>query len=262
MVLLLFVNIIYTDSSASIGFNNKILEIRTDDSVNIVISDIHYGLESAYFQNEIKLYKPESVLHKIIEIVNEKKPKRVILLGDIKHTIFSSKRSEMENLTRFLDSIKKTSDIFITKGNHDGSIEKWLPKYVNLFPASGGSIKIGELLIGFFHGHAYPSLELLDADVLISGHIHPIVEITDNQGANFREKIWLFSYKSEKKSKPKLRIISPAFNELLDSGFIIDVFQGNISIREELGAPKIVNEMFDVHLTDGTILGKIKLNQT
>ncbi|MCG3217424.1 MAG: metallophosphoesterase family protein [Candidatus Heimdallarchaeota archaeon] len=252
-------NIIFDDSSVSIGFSDKILEIKYNDSVDIVISDIHYGLERSYFKELVKIYKPEKILHKIVQIVNEKKPKRVILLGDIKQTVYSSKKHEMKNLIDFFDKINGLSEIYIAKGNHDGAIEKWLPKYVKLFPASGGVIRIGKLFFGFLHGHAYPSVELFNADVIISGHIHPVVEITDDQGARFREKIWLFSYEHGKKSKPKLRVISPAYNELLDSGFTVDMFQGEITVRKELDAPKPEKRIFNVHLTDGTILGEIDL---
>jgi putative SbcD/Mre11-related phosphoesterase len=256
------VNLIFDDSSVSIGFEDKILAIKYNDSVDIVISDIHYGLEHVYFQEMVKVYKTERVLHQIVQIVNEKKPKRVILLGDIKQTVYSSKTHEIKNLIEFFDKINSQSEIYIAKGNHDGTIEKWLPKYVKLFPASGGVIQIGNLIFGFLHGHAYPSVELLDADVVISGHIHPVVEITDDQGARFREKIWLFSYEPGNKLKPKLRIISPAYNELLDSGFIVDLFQGKMVVRKELDAPKPEKKLFDIHLTDGTILGQIDLTSS
>jgi hypothetical protein len=256
------VNIIFEDTSVSIGYNGKILEIKYNNSVDIVISDIHYGLEKSYFQDMVKIYKPERVLHQIIQVINEKKPKRVILLGDIKQTVYSSRKHEITNLIDFFDEVNSLCEVYVAKGNHDGAIEKWLPKYVKLFPASGGVIQIGKLFFGFSHGHAYPSIELLDADILISGHIHPVVEITDDQGARFREKIWLFSYEPGNKLKPKLRIISPAYNELLDSGFIVDLFQGKMVVRKELDAPKPEKKLFDIHLTDGTILGQIDLTSS
>jgi len=101
------------------------------------------------------------------------------------------------------------------KGNHDGSLEQYLPRY----PAREGTVGNGDAAVrvaadssggagssrmeihpprgvvfdevGIFHGHTWPSDEVMASRFIVVAHNHPSVVLTDEVGARMREACWL-----------------------------------------------------------------------
>jgi hypothetical protein len=135
--------------------------------------------------------------------------------------------------------------------------------------------------IGLLHGHAWPSPEVLSSDILIMGHLHPVVWFRDKLGIWTVKQVWIVSNCDSEKlaaaylkyrnitptekprealytrtgikiNDPRL-IIVPAFNDLV----------GGVSVHNltrRLMGPIIrstsVNiDAAEIYLLDGTYLG-------
>ena len=107
---------------------------------NLVITDLHLGLEGNLSQNNIFLGKNTTVNESIKEvekILNKTKPDSLILLGDIKSGIKSITKTEWNDVPIFLEKIKKQINMIIIPGNHDANIEKLVPEGISLATTKG-----------------------------------------------------------------------------------------------------------------------------
>lgn len=153
----------------------------------------------------------------------------------------------------------------IIPGNHDGDIEGLIPRDVILHEAEGTTIANGK--IGLIHGHAWPNPKLTRAEAIVMGHNHPTIEFKDGLGARVTEPAWIRTkLKAEnlpEEFKEKLNeeepeiTIMPAFSKLVGGSPI------NRKIPEKLLGPlfkadAIELDTAEVHLLDGTFLGKLK----
>jgi putative SbcD/Mre11-related phosphoesterase len=181
----------------------------------LVVGDLHIGYEK---QLEERGYSvPSQVVYfikKIIELKKETGASRLLLLGDIKYNIpriAYEEKYDVPNLFRALST--EFEEIIVTKGNHDGNIERMIHennvRIVNEFSFEG---------FGFTHGHRLPSEELLKCETVIIGHIHPTLKFRDELGVRHNYPCWMFAkFKKTKKfkdAKIKRVIVVPCFNPL------------------------------------------------
>jgi metallophosphoesterase superfamily enzyme len=175
----------------------------------------------------------------------------------------------------------------VIKGNHDGSLETLLPPSVNIIPSTG--LVVGNKpSVGLFHGHAWPALEVLTADLLVMGHVHPVIWFRDKFGTWMVKQVWIkgrcngqklaTAYLKYLKSKTKkspsanlrkkggiqikdpLLIIMPPFNDLI-GGVSLNRIQKRL-VGPVLGSESVNIAESEVYLLDGTYLGIIKQVQT
>ncbi|MCI4367655.1 MAG: hypothetical protein L3K08_07885, partial [Thermoplasmata archaeon] len=69
----------------------------------------------------------------------------------------------------FTELLQQGLHLEVVPGNHDAGLSPHLPREVVLHP-SGGTVRDG---FGIFHGHRWPSKEVLAAPHLVAGHLHP-----------------------------------------------------------------------------------------
>ena len=140
-----------------------------DDGPTAVLGDLHLGYESAL--EEEGMYIPrmntESIRDAINNVLSEYEPKRVVLLGDIKHDFKRSKRDAKEEVMKIAKLLMEASDVIMVKGNHDNFLQNILSEI--------GLMAVDYVNIGGFrmeHGH-------VDSKVrpVIIGHEHPSVRI-------------------------------------------------------------------------------------
>ena len=65
------------------------------------------------------------------------KPKKIILLGDIKHNIPSSTIWERRDVKNFLKTIEEFGSVHVIPGNHDGNIKKLTSEKTIVHPSDG-----------------------------------------------------------------------------------------------------------------------------
>ncbi|MEM7826618.1 MAG: metallophosphoesterase [Candidatus Aenigmatarchaeota archaeon] len=201
----------------------------------LIISDLHLGITKEFQKSGIFIpsqAKPMS--DRINRLKRMTKTKELIILGDVKHNIPGVSGQEFGEIPEFFSKLK-FNKITIIKGNHDGNIEKMIPKGIKVRKY----VKIGKYFLT--HGHMK-----MENEKMIIGHSHPFIRIKDNLGAVYFEPVWLH-YLDRKEI-----IIMPAFNELCGATIINqDDLLGPI-------AKNLEKNKIHVYLLDGTYLGIAK----
>jgi len=223
----------------------------------LVLSDLHIGIE-----NELREYgvyadsKISQMESMILEICSEYKPKEIILLGDIKHSIPSTPFYEKKHLYEFLKRLQSYAKIHIIPGNHDGSIKTMVPDDIIIHGSDGYQKDI----CGFFHGHRWPNEKIMQSKYVFCGHTHPTVRLTDRLGYNSYESCWIktpINVESVEKryqtfNEDMIMVILPVFNPLC-GGIAVNV--------ESIVGPinhLVEEEKAEIYLLDGTSIGTLK----
>ena len=225
-------------------WNKKVLS--SDGS--IIVSDLHIGYERELEKKGVNI--PSQTYHvaeSITEILEENSAEQLIINGDLKHNIPMGSWQEYKEIPKALDKwLKVVDNIHLLPGNHDGNINRYIPSDV-IVHSSKGAVING---IGLFHGHAYPSKEVLKTEKLIIGHNHPTIFITDSLGNKKKRECWIrLDYRYEEFEGEA--ILMPHFNPLLGGNNIND----NGYIGPFLKNCEKENER--VYLLDGTFLGHL-----
>lgn len=233
------------------------------DKKILVISDLHIGLEHELFRSGIIISPQAEKFKKIIDrLIELTKAKILIILGDIKHKVPGISYREEKEIPRLFNHLIEKVKVIVAKGNHDDNISTLLPKKVKIYSSRG--FKVGRY--SFFHGHAWPSEELMKCDHLLMAHVHPSIEFRDKLGYRSIEQVWVRGKLNEELVKRKYKIknvgklkavIVPTFNKLLGGVAL------NRILDEDLIGPILANKFIDVnkakaYLLDGTFLGNIE----
>lgn len=223
----------------------------------LVIGDLHIGVESHLRSKGFHLVSRTSDMHDTIIDVADDDITRLIVIGDVKDSVPGSTKQEYKEIPDFFESLFERFDMIdVVRGNHDTSIEEFLPGRVRIRPATG--LKLGD--VGFIHGHTWPSEEVMDCDTLIMAHNHPTVMFKDGVGRRTTEPCWFRGRFVEGASDsrfhnlPERFIVVPAFNRML-GGSPVNV------IDEELLGPVLNSGLLDLdnahlYLLDGIDLGR------
>ena len=189
------------------------------DSKILVFGDIHLGYEELYARGGnfpmIQLSETKEKLTRIINITNKegKRVKKIIIIGDFVHNFGKFSNSEfkdIDNLTNFLEKLTKKENIIFIKGNHDttsGIIIKRLGFKVRDY------YKIKDVM--FVHGDKFPETKSKNVKLLIMGHLHPTIKLSDKYK---KEKYKCFLFCEWKKISV---IIMPSFMDI-NYGYSLD----------------------------------------
>jgi len=221
----------------------------------LCVADLHLGIEAQLRHAGFNIPSQAPKMLASLETLSTYAQK-LLILGDVKHRIPVVSRREDKEIPPFLARLmERYKEILIVAGNHDGGLESILPPEVRA--VSGAGIRIENA--GAFHGHIWPSQEVMGADLLLMGHIHPSVALADSLGTKSNEKCWLKGKLKQKAVLNRFRhcpselIIIPAFNPLLTGTPI------NSTTGTKFG-PMFRNDLVDqrsleAYLLDGTNLG-------
>jgi len=248
----------------------------------LVISDLHLGWEMALSERGIHVpTQTYRILNKLTDIIKKYKPQKLLILGDIKHTVATAEMGEWQDIPEFFNKLKTlVKEIWLICGNHDGNLEPLLPENIKILPSTGAII--GDT--GFLHGHRWPSPALLKCSTLIMGHIHPTVAFRDPAGFRITKQVWVkvkcntiqltktlvskSHLKTENTPEETLRkyyrirpstsqfLIMPSFNEFLGGKPLNEgkIYGGKTS--GPIFRSEVVNmENAELYLLDGTFLG-------
>ncbi|HSV50060.1 MAG TPA: metallophosphoesterase [Candidatus Acidoferrales bacterium] len=163
--------------------------MKTEKTRTLLISDPHIGWELELQQKGIHVpSQTGKLLNKLIAVLTEVKPDALVVLGDVKYTVMTSEYGEWRDVPEFFKQLQPyVPKISIVRGNHDANLEPLLPENVDMLPATGAII--GD--VGVFHGHKWPSPELLGCKTLVMGHLHPVVVFRDPTGCRLTRQVWM-----------------------------------------------------------------------
>ena len=241
------------------------LVVQGDDKA-LVLADVHLGIEHDLYYSGINI--PSQLAKRLERIdcyLRQVRPDRVILLGDVKHNVPRTSFQEEDEVPAFLAELAQHALVDIVPGNHDGGIERLVPRSpdIRLHDARGAVIDG----VSYFHGHTWPAPELLRQKHWVISHNHPTIKLTDVVGHTMTRQAWIRArlderavagnYKADEFSwaDPEL-IIVPSFNELCGG------IAFNESFHDDLLGPLFSShavrlEEAEVYLLDGTYMGSI-----
>jgi len=152
-------------------FNHPALKINAGENIIIAIADLHLGYECSLAKKGVLVKsRTGEILQTILEILDREKPDRLVMVGDIKDELFGASPGTARELELFFRKLQDSvENISVVKGNHDGRIEELIPEVVQMVGPRGGVIEE----IGFFHGHSWPSVDVLESPLLVTAHNHP-----------------------------------------------------------------------------------------
>lgn len=203
------------DSDIKFVFDEPAMVVKADREEHLVIGDLHIGMEIELSRKGVHLFSAtDNMARRIKAIMKDFSLKRIIMLGDIKHSILYPENSEIRLLKSFFESLS-SFDIKIIAGNHDAHLAQIINHEVEK------EFSVGRF--GFTHGNRKPGAQLMLLDYLISAHDHLAVRIKDENGAIYNQKAWGIYKLGKKIAKShydkfneKIKLISiPAFNDLI-----------------------------------------------
>ncbi|MCS7096781.1 MAG: metallophosphoesterase [Nitrososphaerota archaeon] len=248
--------------------------IKSGETCALAIADLHIGWEVALSEKGIHVpAQTLKLLRRLKALISTHKPNKLIILGDVKHTIATAELSEWHDVPDFFNEIRlHVKEVEVIRGNHDGNLEPLLPEDVKLLPSTGTII--GN--VGLIHGHRWPPLSLLKCKTIMMGHIHPTIALRDPAGFRITRQIWVKAKCSPDKLasaltkkheadildiKPKTCqiFIMPSFNDFLGGKPLNE----ELDEEEEALGPLLRSGAFDLenaeaYLLDGTFLGTLK----
>lgn len=254
----------------------------------MLAGDLHLGLEYDLAKQGINIpYQWNRILDEMMVLLEEHRPDRLVLLGDVKHGVPATSFSEKREIPLFFNTLLEAVPfIDITRGNHDANIQKYLPEEVHLH-TSKGVIFGEEFKVAGLHGHAWPDPAVMTADAIIMAHNHPTVMLNTPLGVRISRPAWVRGKPDPeslataflKQDNVKLKeeeeplnvfeeeygfecgdpeiIVMPMFNDLL----------GGLPVNQEppdsllgpLFRSKLVDmDTFDAFMLDGTFMGKVE----
>ena len=234
------------------------MEIHKDIEINdlflylkkyntLVIGDVHIGYEEALNKEGILIprFQFKDTITRLEKAIKNKRFNSIILLGDVKHEFGTISETEWRNTLQFLDTLSRyTENIILIKGNHDKILEPIANKR-NLEVKD--HIMLGDIFL--LHGHVIPekNKDFKDSKIIIIGHEHPAISITD------KLKTEIYKCFIKGKYNSKVLIVVPSFNL---------VTEGTDISKEELLSPFLHQGIknFEVFVVSDKIydFGKVK----
>ncbi len=262
--------------------------VKTTKTKTLLIADPHLGWEMQLQEKGIHVPSQTiKILNKLTAIITEYKPDRLVILGDVKYTVVSHEFGEWRDIPDFFKKLEGLiGSIAVVRGNHDANLEPLLPENVEFLPATGAVV--GD--VGVFHGHKWPSPELLGCKTLVMGHLHPVVVFRDPTGCKITRQVWMKAKCDTEalakillqKNKVKIEgsvaetlkkhfsikakteeiFIMPSFNDFLGGRPVNETRPRKEIGSEALIGPVLRSEAVDVdeselYLLDGTYLGTL-----
>jgi uncharacterized protein len=144
---------------------------RRRDPRGLVVSDVHLGLGASPERPAGPFEGTgEALADELIRVVRWTRTDGVLIAGDAKHPIVGTPPPLRPVVFEFFARLlREELRVELVLGNHDVGLVRHLPREVEVHPAEG-VVRHG---VGIFHGHRWPSDDVLRADRLVAGHLHP-----------------------------------------------------------------------------------------
>ncbi len=229
--------------------------IRAGD--DLIVADLHIGKEEELRREGFTLpSQTKKMGEEIAALVEEIRPERLVILGDLKHEIPRFTDLERRDVPRFFDLLEEAvSEVHLVQGNHDGNIAYLLPRWVTLHGPEGYRRDD----VAYIHGHAWPSPEVMEARTLLMGHNHPTLLFHDRLGPRTYERCWVrapFVGDHPRYAQyPENLVLVPAFNEF--SGGTPMNERGRRYLGPIMNSGMVDMERAQVYLLNGAYLGRL-----
>ncbi len=147
--------------------NDRCLLLK--DGPTAVLGDLHLGYESA-LESEgmfIPRINTESVREALDRLLGEYEPRRVVLLGDIKHDFRRSSYEARDEVREIIKLVSDAVETVVIRGNHDNYLQNLLGDFgltaVDYVDLMGWRLEHGHVDSGrrpVIIGHEHPSVRI------------------------------------------------------------------------------------------------------
>ena len=179
----------------------------------LVIGDVHIGQENAIHRLGMNIpLNQYKIINEFMEtLLEETKPKKIIINGDLKHDFGKITDDEWNKITLFLKNLKKYAEVIIVAGNHDKVLQPITDK---LDLKMKEFHKIGDVYIT--HGDIIPEdLEFISSKTIMIGHEHPAIKLKD------KNRVEIFKAFLKGKYKDKTIMVMPSLNPISEGSDIL-----------------------------------------
>ena len=156
-----------------------------DDGPTVIIGDLHLGYEKALEGEGIYLPRinTDSIRDSLNRIICRYEPKRIVLLGDIKHDFAKAPYECRSDVMRMMQMLTDAAEVIVIRGNHDNFLQNILSDTdINILDFAD----IAGLRLE--HGH----IDSGKRPVVI-GHEHPSVRISDAMSGSMKLQCFMHS---------------------------------------------------------------------
>jgi putative SbcD/Mre11-related phosphoesterase len=222
----------------------------------LVIADTHIGYEGEIRLKGIKLPSlTKRILTRVLSLAEKTSARRLLILGDLKHTVYGPRGMEWMDIPAFMRRIVEKFDwVGVVPGNHDGDLYAVLPEGVELMDPDG------VLLDGVLLTHGHKRVDTIlgkkggnSVKAIIVGHFHPAVELLDDLGYRYVIPVWVKGF-----LRNTIEIIlMPAFNENIGKLVVNNPERISEELRGFLRTGSINLQEAEAYSLDLVLLGKI-----
>jgi len=251
------------------------------DERALLVADVHAGIEAGLrYERGVELADGADERHsRLLGLIAETTPDRVVVLGDLVHRIGAPDGDEQAELEALVAAVTERVPLTLVEGNHDAGVAEAVGPAIDVIDPRGGVLGGNDLTpgasqgVGVLHGHTWPDSTLWQADVICVGHEHPQVRLEDAVGGSRTARAWLrgplspaaFAGSSDETASdepdagrsltgdPPELVVFPAFNERSGGTWI------NVA-GDDFLAPFLPDGLTagDAYLLDGTRLGDFR----
>jgi hypothetical protein len=212
-------------------------------SRTLVLGDMHLGIEASLELEGMQLPRAQAreTRRRIDELVKADPPKRIVVLGDLKHEFSRNLDQEWSQVRGMLEHLGSIAEVTVVRGNHDN--------YLATITSRLGLELVDEAVVDgihLSHGHmANPGRPL------IQGHEHPSARLFDGVGGYVKLPAFLYHQQAEV-------LVLPAFSPLASGNDVSTLLAGDVlspGLRElDMGEAQVIG-CSDIGLIR---LGKVK----
>ncbi len=163
-----------------IVLENKAMIVCNDERSDLLVADLHLG-----FHKDLEALTGAAFPSEHLDIANAIEGiisrydgiETLWILGDLKHSIGVDIRYNWEIIPHFLERLSDIVEVVLVPGNHDGNIHAVVPRDVRVASTKGEVLYVDGKRVGVIHGHAWPSEDVIRAEIIVMGHNHPVLNI-------------------------------------------------------------------------------------
>src|SRR3989344_454052 len=95
------------------------------DKKILVIGDLHLGFEESLNKQGVLMprFQFDDLMKELKKAISKTKPKKIVIVGDIKHEFGTISEQEWRNVLQLIDFLREKAELIIVKGNHDVILE-------------------------------------------------------------------------------------------------------------------------------------------
>jgi len=182
-------------------------------SRTLILGDLHLGIEASLELDGMQLPRAQAreMKRRVDEVVRVHPPKRIVVLGDLKHEFSRNLDQEWSQVRDMLEHLGSIAEVTVVRGNHDN--------YLATITSRLGLDLVDEAVVDgvhLSHGH------IVDPGrPLVQGHEHPSARLFDGVGGYVKLPAFLYHRQAQV-------LILPAFSPLAAGNDVSALLAGDV----------------------------------